>query len=175
MIMILYFSLQKTSQLEHCISCIFKKQTNKNGLKIQISKLCKSQSNTEIEIMFQQEIILKAELKVKQANITLNIEQMDNITVTVVHEGIKYIFYKRQSPTNSINKTHILIIVFVLIALILLSCIIIVLIVKKRKAKKNDRMIEVYLLQLLKHNEQQYKNRMLVIVVCFKFQINYLQ
>ncbi|CAL6103947.1 Hypothetical_protein [Hexamita inflata] len=141
MMMYLCFSLQKASQLDHCISCIFKKQTNKNGLKIQISKLCKSQTNSKIEIMFQQETILKTELKVKQDNITLNIEQMDNITVTVVHEGIKYIFYKRQSPTNSISKTNILIIVFVLIALILLSCIIITLIIKKRKAKKKDRSV----------------------------------
>ncbi|CAL6103939.1 Hypothetical_protein [Hexamita inflata] len=143
MIMIMYFSLQKTSQLDHCISCIFKKQNNKNGLKIQISKLCKSQTNSKIEIMFQQETILKTELKVKQDNITLNIDQMDNITVTVVHEGIKYIFYKRQSPTNSISKTNILIIIFVFISLnlILLSCIIITLIVKKRKAKKKDRSV----------------------------------
>ncbi|CAL6103934.1 Hypothetical_protein [Hexamita inflata] len=139
--MLLYFSLQKTSQLDHCISCIFKKQNNKNGLKIQISKLCKSQTNSKIEIMFQQETILKTELKAKQDNITLNIDQMDNITVTVVHEGIKYIFYKRQSPTNSINKTNILIIVFAVAGLVIISFIIIVLIIKKRKAKMKGRSV----------------------------------
>ncbi|CAL6002094.1 Hypothetical_protein [Hexamita inflata] len=141
MIMLLYFSFQKASQLDHCISCIFKKQNNKNGLKIQISQLCKSKISSKIEVMFQNETILKSELKAKQDNITLNIDQTDNITVVVKHEGVKYIFYKRQAQTNSIKKNYILIIVFMVVGLLIISFIVMALIIKKRKAKMKNMSV----------------------------------
>ncbi|CAL5996755.1 Hypothetical_protein [Hexamita inflata] len=154
MMMLLYLSLQKTSQLDRCISCIFKKQNNKNGLGIQISQLCKSKSSSTIEVMFQKETIVKSELKEKQDNITINIDQADNITVVVKHEEVKYIFYKRQVSTNIPRKKYVLTIIFVLTTVIIVSCFSIVLIVKKQKQKnqvviitpKNSELIHTRIL-----------------------------
>ncbi|CAL6002138.1 Hypothetical_protein [Hexamita inflata] len=123
-------------KIEHCFSCVFKKNLSVNGLSIKLSTLCPNSNMTTISIFYKKDLIINTTFNNSLDSNQFNIKYTNDITVQIEQDGARYIFYKRSDNTMEKNKRKIFRITSAIVIIFVFSVLFALLVSKKCNTQK---------------------------------------
>ncbi|CAL6103954.1 Hypothetical_protein [Hexamita inflata] len=152
-ILILSLSTNSKEKIDHCFSCVFKKNIN-NGLSIKLSKLCQNSNKTTISVLYKNEQIISTTFNNQIENNQLNVKYLNDITVQIEQDGARYIFYKRSDNTIEKSKRKILRITSAVVIILVFLVLFALFVSKKCYAQKQkSKRRNVIVVSTPKHSE----------------------